>query len=103
VKNFPLPRLDQHPEIRNQLLKYCRLQVGEIWPDPSGKHRVGCLDAANLSHIEILMAGEKATLAIHDPPYNLVAFEERQLREYINWCKQWIENTEAALAENSAL
>jgi site-specific DNA-methyltransferase (adenine-specific) len=103
MKNFSLPRLDRHPELRHRLLPYCRLQAGEIWHDPAGKHRVGCLDAANANHIQILTSGEKAALAIHDPPYNLVAFDERELSEYITWCKQWIENTEAALAENSSL
>jgi len=74
-----------------------------MWRDPFGKHRVGCLDVARVSRIQKLMAGEKAALAIHDPPYNLVAFDERELSEYIAWCKQWIENTDAALAENSSL
>ncbi|MCI0696218.1 site-specific DNA-methyltransferase [candidate division KSB1 bacterium] len=103
MKNSPIPRLDRHPELRQHLLKYCRLQPGEIWRDPSGKHRVGCLDAANPSHIHKLMAEERATLAIHDPPYNLVAFDERELFEYIAWCKQWVENTDAVLTENGSL
>jgi site-specific DNA-methyltransferase (adenine-specific) len=103
MKNFSIPRLDRQPELRHRLLQYCRLQPGEFWDDSSGKHRVGCLDAADSNHIAKLMAGEKATLAIHDPPYNLVAFDERELSEYIAWCKQWIENTGAVLAENSSL
>ncbi len=103
MKNLPLPRLDQHPELRKHLLKYCRLQAGEIWLDPLGKHRIGCLDAANVSHIQELMAEERAALAIHDSPYNLVAFEERELAKYIAWCKQWVENSDAALSENSSL
>lgn len=49
------------------------------------------------------MNGVRATLAIHDPPYNLVAFEERELSEYIAWCKQWIDNTRVALTQNSSL
>ncbi len=103
MKNLPLPRLDRHSELREHLLPYCRLQPGEIWHDPAGKHHVGCLDAADANHISKLVAGEKATLAIHDPPYNLAAFDERELSEYIAWCKQWIENTEMVLAENSSL
>jgi len=103
MKSLPLPRLDRNPELRHRLLQHCRLQAGEVWRDPSGKHRVGCLDAADSSHIQKLMADEKATLAIHDPPYNLVAFDERELSEYIAWCKQWVENTETVLAENSSL
>jgi site-specific DNA-methyltransferase (adenine-specific) len=103
MKNLPLPRLDRNPELRNRLLKYCRLREGEIWNDPSGKHRIGCLDAADVNHIQKLMAGERATLAIHDPPYNLVAFDEKELSEYIAWCNRWIVSTGSALEENSSL
>ena len=49
--NFPLPRLDKNPELRNGLLKYARLKAGEVWDDPLGKHRIGCLDAASSKNI----------------------------------------------------
>ncbi len=101
--NLPIPRLDKNPEVRNCLLKYSRLKEGEIWDDPLGKHRIGCLDAANQSDIEKLMDGKKAVLAIHDPPYNLVAFEERELYDFIQWCKKWIATTDFALATTSSL
>lgn len=101
--NLPLPRLDKNPDLRHCLLKYARLKAGEVWDDPLGKHRIGCLDAASATDITKLMSGKKAVLAIHDPPYNLVAFEERALHEFIEWCKQWIATTEAALADNSSL
>lgn len=48
------------------------------------------------------MAGEKAALAIQDPPYNLVAFEERELGDYIHWCKQWVDNSIAILEDDSS-
>ncbi len=86
--NLPIPRLDKNPEVRNCLLKYSRLKEGEIWNDPLGKHRIGCLDAASQTDIERLMDEKKAVLAIHDPPYNLVAFEERELYDFIQWCKK---------------
>jgi site-specific DNA-methyltransferase (adenine-specific) len=98
-----MPRLDETPEVHRALLKYCRLQPGEIWKDPLGKHRVGCLDAANLSHVQELMDGRLAVLAIHDPPYNLVAFETRSVSEYIEWCRRWVETTRSVLAENASL
>jgi len=101
--NLPIPRLDKNPEVRNCLLKYCRLKEGEIWDDPLRKHRIGCLDAASQTDIERLMFREKAVLAIHDPPYNLIAFEERQLHDYIHWCKKWISTTDFALTPNSSL
>ncbi len=101
--NLPIPRLDKNPDVRRCFLKYSRLKEGEIWDDPLGKHRIGCLDAASQTDIERLMSDKNAVLAIHDPPYNLVAFEERELHDYIQWCKKWISTTDYALAPNSSL
>lgn len=42
-------------------------------------------------------------LAIQDPPYNLVAFEERGLQEYISWCERWVNVTLTCLADNASL
>ncbi len=103
MKNNPLPRLDQDEVIRRKLLPYCRLTPGEIWGDPTGRHKVGCLDATNSSQVDELMAGERAKLAIHDPPYNLVAFKKRALFQYISWCKQWVCNTWRILDQDSSL
>lgn len=93
MKNNPLPRLDERPDLRALLLAHCRLKQGEVWDDPVIGHRVGCLDAASTNDAEKLMQGNKAAAAIHDPPYNLVAFEERSNHEYIEWCKRWVINT----------
>ncbi len=103
MKKLPLPRLDMSPELRRQLLPHCRLEPGQIWEDSEGKHRIGCLDAASASQVRTLMGCSKATLAVHDPPYNLVAFEKRSVEEYIAWCEQWVENTSTCLAEDSSL
>ncbi len=103
MKMLSLPRLDAIPEIREQLLPHCRLKPGEIWEDSDGGHRVGCLDATEASHVTALMRQSQATLAIHDPPYNLVAFEERSVEEYIAWCEQWVANTSTCLAQNASL
>ena len=103
MKNNPLPRLDADENLREELLPYCRLQPGEIWTDPVNGHKVGCLDAASRMDIERLMGGERAQLAVHDPPYNLVAFQERTVAEFINWCRQWVENSWLHLDDNSAL
>lgn len=102
MKNNPLPRLDTSDEIRQRILPHCRLHSGEAWVDPAGRHKVACADAADTNAILDLMDGEKADLAVHDPPYNLVAFEERELGEYIRWCKQWVSNTAAILKSNSS-
>lgn len=99
----PLPRLDKHPELRERLLPYCRLSYGDIWNDPQGQHRVGCLNAANRDDVRALMNEQRASLAIQDPPYNLVAFETRTTSEYIAWCRKWVDNTLKSLQENSSL
>jgi len=101
MQNFPLPRIDEHPEVCKLLLRHCRLSPGGIWSD--GKHKVACIDATQLAEIQTLMGCDKAALAIHDPPYNLIAFEQRNIGEFIDWCKKWIIASEWALGENAAL
>jgi site-specific DNA-methyltransferase (adenine-specific) len=91
MKNNPLPRLDTTLELRERLLPFCRLKPGEVWTDPIGKHKVGCLDAADKSAIKDLMNGDLAHLAVHDPPYNLVAFQETEVKKFIKWCKKWVD------------
>ena len=103
MQNHPLPRLDEVPELRVALLKSCRLQPGEVWQDSTGRHRVGCLDAACRLDVERLMNGHAAALAIHDPPYNLVAFEKRSVAEFVEWCRRWVDNTNAVLAGDASL
>ncbi|MGD0655406.1 MAG: site-specific DNA-methyltransferase [Thermoguttaceae bacterium] len=101
--NNPLPRLDNDSEIRERLLPYCRLKPGEIWRDPLGLHRVGCLDAADSDCVAELALGARPTLAVHDPPYNLAAFELREIGEYIQWCRRWVRNTHAVTADDASL
>ena len=103
MKNLSLPRLDKNPQLRSHLLKYCRIREGEIWEDPAGRHRIACLDATSGGDVGRLMGPEKATLAIQDPPYNLVAFDEREPSEFISWCSRWVENTDSALVDDSSL
>ena len=103
MKNLPIHRLDKNPQLHDSLLKYCRLQPGEIWNDPCKKHRIGCLSATNHSDVRELMGSDKGVLAIQDPPYNLAAFDQREVAEFISWCKQWVENTNWALTDNGSL
>ncbi|MDZ4817518.1 MAG: site-specific DNA-methyltransferase [Planctomycetota bacterium] len=49
------------------------------------------------------MREDRAELAIHDPPYNLVAFETRSVGEFIEWCQEWIGNSDAVLKEDASL
>jgi site-specific DNA-methyltransferase (adenine-specific) len=103
MRNNPLPRLDSSPKVREQLLPHCRLRPGDIWTDDIRGHRVGCLDAANSGAMQNLLDGESAQLAVHDPPYNLAAFERRSIEAYIKWCRRWVELTDAALVPDSSL
>lgn len=102
MKNQPLPRIDENPELKEKLLPFCRLKKGEIWEDESRNFRVGCLDIASELDVEDLMKGERATLSIQDPPYNFIAFQESQVAEFIEWCRIWTENINSVLAENSS-
>ncbi len=103
MKNNPLPRLDTSEELRGKILPLCRLRPRETWVDPEGQHKVACIDATETNAVLQLLNGDKAHLAIHDPPYNLVAFEERELAEYIRWCKEWVNNSIANLKRDSSL
>lgn len=70
--NFSLPRLDKNLLLREHLLKYCRLKRGEIWEDPKGKHKIGCLDIGNEKNVAQIMGNEVADLSIQDPPIILL-------------------------------
>ena len=102
MRNNPLPRLDASPDVREQLLPHCRLQPGDVWKDNVCGHRVGCLDATDGRAIQDLMAGQRAQLAIHDPPYNLAAFKLRSITEYIDWCQEWVWVTDAVLDSDAS-
>jgi site-specific DNA-methyltransferase (adenine-specific) len=101
--NFPLPRIDFDPVLHDLFLPYCRLSKGEIWIDQQKKHKVGCIDSVNPDQVYNLMDGEKAALALHDPPYNFVAFEEKKLSEFVEWCLKWINISYNNLSENASL
>ncbi len=103
MKNNPLPRLDTSLELREQVLPHCRLKTGEIWVDPLGKHKVGCLDASDKPAIESFLAGNRAQLAVHDPPYNLVAFKETEVSQFIEWCKIWVDTSVEVMHHDNSL
>src|SRR5438093_2039170 len=103
MQKHPLPRLDQAPEVAAALQKYCRLRRGEVWEDPSGEHRVGCLDASRWEDTQKLICRDTAQLALHDPPYNLIAFDRRSVRAFVDWCRSWVANTDRALANDASL
>lgn len=98
----PLARLDGDAQLRSRLLRYCRLRPGEIWQDSKG-HRVGCLDAAAHPDVRQLCGQQRATLAVHDLPYNFIAFAQSDPAEFIAWCRRVVDNTEAVLKPDSSL
>jgi len=100
----PLPRLDQSPcDLRSSLLAHCRLKPGDIWHDPDGRHTVGCGDAADGRFIKALFGRRRATLAVQDPPYNIVMGQRLEADDYVAWCRQWIGATGSILADDASL
>jgi len=101
--NAPLPRLDKDEELHDLLLPYCRLGKNETWIDPLDRHIVACSDAADLTSLKNSFGKRKAALALHDPPYNMVAFGKQKVEDFIDWSKVWIENTQHLLKNDSSL
>jgi len=101
--NFPLPRIDTDNKLQELLLKHCSFKSGDIWIDPEGKHKIACIDASDEKQMKKILEEEKASLAIQDPPYNFVAFDERDLEKFIEWSKKWIENSYDSLLQDSSL
>lgn len=92
------------PTNHDDLLPFCRLKMGEIWHDKKSGHVVGCGDCTDSEFVSRLMHRQSpATLALQDPPYNLVVFERRSLSEYIAWSERWLENCERHLADNASM
>ncbi len=103
MANFALPRLDKDEQLKELLLPYCRLKKGDVWSDPKRKHKIGCFSAEESSKIKKILRNKKAKLAVHDPPYNIVAFQKMSAKEYADWCKVWVLNTEQILDDDSSL
>jgi site-specific DNA-methyltransferase (adenine-specific) len=106
----PFKRLDKASDIRERLLPYCRLKQGEIWTDFQSGHKVGVLDAAQTENVRSMFETEKSVLAIQDPPYNVAVGAENtdtlfqwDLSRYMEWSKQWIENTLRILSDDASL
>ncbi len=99
----PLARPDKDSELRHKLLRYCRLKPGEIWRDSQCGHRVGCLDAAARNEVLTLCGRRRAALAVHDLPYNFIAFERRGTADFMVWCRRVIDHTAVVLKADSSL
>src|SRR5262245_27383313 len=100
--NHALARLDRDETLSYSLSRFCRLKPGEIWRDRQNGHRVGCLDAASREDAIRLCGKEPARLAIHDPPYNLIAFEQMRNEEFAAWLRQVVDNSYEILDSDSS-
>ncbi len=105
-----LARIDGNDAIRNELLPYCRMRYGQIWEDPECGHRVACLDATDKAQIGLLLADNKATLAVQDPPYNVAVgnvnstnLAQIPVQDYIDWSARWVSNTSKILGPDASL
>jgi site-specific DNA-methyltransferase (adenine-specific) len=105
-----LQRIDSSQETRDILLPYCRLKYGQVWEDKCSGHKIGCLDASAETDVQMLLGGEKSTLAIQDPPYNVVVGNVNSdrlgrisIEDYISWCGKWIQNTCKILEDDASL
>lgn len=108
MRKEKIPRIDSNEKVRKLLLPYCRLKYGELWYDSISGHKIGCLDATNEKDVLKLMGGDKAVLAIQDPPYNLVVGNSNtnslgkvSVGQYIDSCRRWVLNT-LKILENDA-
>ena len=105
-----LKRIDSNRHIRPSLLPHCRLKYGEVWQEPVCGHKVACIDASNEEDIQMLMDNDKSSLAIQDPPYNVVVgntnsdrLSRISVENYIDWSRKWVRNTCKVLNTNAGL
>ncbi len=105
-----LPRLDSDAALKEKILPYCRLKKGEIWEDPVSGHRVGVLDACNISDTYKIMGGEKTDLIINDPPYNIEVgnintenlFKDNT-EAYMDYSEKWLDAAYSVSADDCYL
>lgn len=107
----PFGRIDKDNVLREKLLPLCRLSNNQVWEDPIVGHKVMVGDATDKTFINKLFGnGELASLAIQDPPYNIVVGNENtqqlskiSIGSYIESCQKWMENTIECLNDNSSI
>lgn len=106
----PFGRLDDDIELRKRLLPLCRLRYGEVWEDMRCGHKVGVLDATKLSEVAAFFEDQKVSLAIQDPPYNVVVGNENtsslfkcSLENYVMFSRKWVECVLSVLADDASL
>jgi site-specific DNA-methyltransferase (adenine-specific) len=48
------------------------------------------------------MGANCASLALHDPPYNIIAFERKSVVEFVRWCRKWVDNSYRVMGVNGS-
>jgi len=85
----PLAEIDEQPEVRAKLLPLCRSSWRHVdrfqYPDTQWHALMQRRFSVVFPH-----GPQACSLAIQDPPYNLVAFETRSVRDYIAWARCWV-------------
>ena len=82
------PQIDKAEELREKW----GVESGQLWQ--LGEHRLICGDCTDKAVVERVMGGEKAELAITDPPYNYdfdygIASDNLSLDEYESFVRNW--------------
>ncbi len=103
MDKHPFPRIDKDEELQHLLIPFCRMSKGDTWIDDQNGHKVACGSSDDSQTVSSLFGAEKATLAIHDPPYNFIAFQNMTADEYAEWCKVWIDLTDKVFADDASL
>jgi DNA modification methylase len=103
-----ITRLDCDDDLRQKLLPFCRLAPGEIWIDEKRGHRVGLLDACNGNDVRRLTDGDKASLLVNDPPYNIRLSNKTSsslftiaLQQYMSFSRSWVSNAIDCLSDDA--
>jgi len=82
------PQIDKAEELREKW----GVESGQLWK--LGEHRLICGDCTDKAVVDRVMGGEKAELAITDPPYNYdfdygIASDNLSLDEYESFVRNW--------------
>jgi site-specific DNA-methyltransferase (adenine-specific) len=106
--NERLGRIDDNELLRERLLPYCRLKRGDVWEDNKSGHRVGALDATDIYDVARIMKDDKSSLALNDPPYNVMVGNSKsgnlskvEIDKYITFSRKWVKNAVSFMNTNS--
>jgi site-specific DNA-methyltransferase (adenine-specific) len=109
-KTEKLTRLDFDDKLREKIMPFCRLKPGEIWTDEIKGHKVGVLDAVSKDDVLKLFNGNKSSLFVNDPPYNVIVGNKNtknlfktKIEDYISFSRSWVSNALAVMDDNAGL